>query len=110
MASPQLKYSASTSSRYPIFDAESTLDQLISHFVAAKASLSSVSHVYRANEIVEAARHSLEKLASLDAKNNFLLESITSQLQIAKTTRQSLGVKAETTHADFKVYTPLSFH
>lgn len=59
-----------------------TEDGLISHLLAAKRSLSSISHVYRANNLCTSTRLSLEKSAILTARTSFLRSGITSQLDV----------------------------
>lgn len=54
----------------------------ITHLLAAKRSLSSISHVYRANNLCTSTRLSLEKSATLTARTSFLRSGITSQLDV----------------------------
>ncbi|KAL4785411.1 autophagy-related protein 17 [Aspergillus varians] len=58
------------------------LEALISHLVAAKRSLSSISHVWRANEIVTAARSTLEESVVLSARTGFLRSGLNNQLRL----------------------------
>ncbi|KAL6716870.1 Autophagy-related protein 17 [Lecanora helva] len=60
----------------------SALESLIPHLLASKRSLSSISHVYRANEICSSTRHALENSAVLTARSTFLRSGICSQLEI----------------------------
>ncbi len=55
---------------------------LIAHLLAAKRSLSSISHVYRANNLCTSTRLSLEKAAILTARTSFLRSGISSQLDV----------------------------
>ncbi|KAL2813303.1 autophagy-related protein 17 [Aspergillus granulosus] len=58
------------------------LETLISHLVAAKRSLSSINHVWRANEIVTAARSTLEECVVVSARTGFLRGGLNSQLRL----------------------------
>ncbi|RHZ44506.1 autophagy-related protein 17 [Aspergillus thermomutatus] len=58
------------------------LDSLISHLVAAKRSLSSINHVWRANEIVTAARAALEESVVVSARTGFLRRGLNNQLRL----------------------------
>ncbi|KAL8955062.1 MAG: hypothetical protein Q9183_006806, partial [Haloplaca sp. 2 TL-2023] len=59
----------------------SSLDSLVSHLVASKRSLSSIEHVYRANEIVTLARAHLETSVITCSRTSFIQAAITSQLR-----------------------------
>lgn len=54
----------------------------ITHLLAAKRSLASICHVYRANSLCTSTRLSLEKSAILTARTSFLRSGITSQLDV----------------------------
>ncbi|KAJ5432190.1 Autophagy-related protein 17 [Penicillium daleae] len=58
------------------------LDTLISHLVAAKRSLSSINHVWRANEIVTAARSALEESVIVSSRTGFLRRGLNNQLRL----------------------------
>lgn len=58
------------------------LDTLVSHLVDAKRSLSSISHVWRANETVTAARAALEESVVLSARTGFLRRGLDEQLRL----------------------------
>ncbi|KAL4906723.1 hypothetical protein BDW74DRAFT_177032 [Aspergillus multicolor] len=59
-----------------------TLETLISHLVAAKRSLSSINHVWRANEIVTSARSTLEESVVVSARTGFLRSGLNNQLRL----------------------------
>ncbi|GFF44658.1 autophagy-related protein 17 [Aspergillus udagawae] len=63
------------------------LDTLISHLVAAKRSLSSINHVWRANEIVTAARAALEECVVVSARTGFLRRGLNDQLRLLYSVR-----------------------
>lgn len=63
------------------------LDTLISHLVAAKRSLSSINHVWRANEIVTSARSALEETVVLSARTGFLRRGLNNQLRLLYSVR-----------------------
>ncbi|KAL3471941.1 autophagy-related protein 17 [Aspergillus californicus] len=58
------------------------LETLISHLVAAKRSLSSINHVWRANEIVTTARSTLEGAVVVSARTGFLRSGLNNQLRL----------------------------
>ncbi|KAL8774308.1 MAG: hypothetical protein Q9209_001059 [Squamulea sp. 1 TL-2023] len=57
-----------------------SLETLVSHLVASKRSLSSIEHVWRANEIVTSTRIHLEASVITSALTSFLEAGITTQL------------------------------
>lgn len=57
------------------------LDTLISHLVAAKRSLSSINHVWRANQIVTASRSALEESVIVSSRTGFLRRGLNNQLR-----------------------------
>ncbi|KAL4920092.1 autophagy-related protein 17 [Aspergillus aurantiobrunneus] len=63
------------------------LETLISHLVAAKRSLSSINHVWRANEIVTAARSTLEESVVVSARTGFLRSGLNNQLRLLYSVR-----------------------
>lgn len=65
------------------------LEVLVGHLVAAKRSLSSIHHVWRANEIVTTARSSLEESVIISARTGFLRRGLNDQLRLL------YGVRAE---------------
>ncbi|KAJ5123722.1 hypothetical protein N7448_009819 [Penicillium atrosanguineum] len=58
------------------------LETLISHLLAAKRSLSSINHVWRANEIVTASRSALEESVVSSSRTNFLRRGLNTQLRL----------------------------
>lgn len=92
MASSQ----SSTSSAAPAdpADDEQTslpqLETLISHLLAAKRSLSSINHVWRANEIVKASRCALEKSVVVSARTGFLRRGLNNQLRLLYNVRSKV--------------------
>lgn len=58
------------------------LDTLVSHLLAAKRSLSSINHVWRANEIVTAARAALEESVVISSRTGFLRRGLNNQLRL----------------------------
>ncbi|KAB8230956.1 autophagy protein 17 [Aspergillus alliaceus] len=63
------------------------LETLISHLVAAKRSLSSINHVWHANEIVTAARSALEESVVISARTGFLRRGLNNQLRLLYSVR-----------------------
>ncbi|PYH95284.1 kinase activator [Aspergillus ellipticus CBS 707.79] len=66
------------------------LEALISHLVAAKRSLSSISHVWRANEIVTSARSALEESVVVSARTGFLRRGLNNQLRLLYNVRSEV--------------------
>ncbi|KAI9926392.1 hypothetical protein ASPWEDRAFT_45534 [Aspergillus wentii DTO 134E9] len=79
------------------------LDTLISHLVAAKRSLSSISHVWRANEIVTAARSALEQSVVVSARTGFLRRGLNNQLRLlynVRTEVEEISVRGRSEFSD----------
>lgn len=75
------------------------LDTLISHLVAAKRSLSSITHVWRANEIVTAARSALEESVVVSARTGFLRRGLNNQLRLlynVRTEVEEISLRGQT--------------
>ncbi|PWY89427.1 hypothetical protein BO94DRAFT_35166 [Aspergillus sclerotioniger CBS 115572] len=66
------------------------LEALISHLVAAKRSLSSINHVWRANEIVTSARSTLEESVVISARTGFLRRGLNNQLRLLYSVRSEV--------------------
>lgn len=80
-----------------------SLETLVSHLLASKRSLSSISTAWRANEIVTSARTKLEESVMLNARTEFLRSGIVAQVKVLKRVRGGVeGVYREGTR-DFKV-------
>ncbi|KAF1351145.1 autophagy-related protein 17 [Delphinella strobiligena] len=79
-----------------------SLERLISHFVAAKRSLSATGHVYRANEIVDTARRFVEECAVLGAKNAFLERGVNEEANALSSVRDGLDSVAKDADEDFR--------
>ncbi|KAF2154702.1 APG17-domain-containing protein [Myriangium duriaei CBS 260.36] len=85
-------------SRVPSPDQPPPLDLLVGYFVSAKKSLSSTSHVYRANEIVEDARALVEEGAVLKAKNAYVRNGVEEQVRILRNIHgglEAVGLEAQ---------------
>lgn len=65
------------------------LEDLVAYLVASKRSLSSINHVWRANEIVTTARSALEESVIVTARSGFLCRGLNEQLRLL------YGVRAE---------------
>ncbi|KAF2454106.1 putative kinase activator [Lineolata rhizophorae] len=79
-----------------------SLEQLVAHFVASKRSLACISHVWRANEIVNAARAALEDNAALAAKNAFLQRAVERQVASLDAVREGVEKVGMEGQAEFK--------
>lgn len=74
--------SASSNPTHPQQGSLPQLETLIGHLVAAKRSLSSINHVWRANEIVTAARSAVEESVVVSARTGFLRKGLNNQLRL----------------------------
>ena len=79
------------------------LETLVSHLLASKRSLSSISTVWRANEIVTSARAALEESVVLNARTSFLRSGISEQVKILKKVRGGIENIYKEGQRDFKV-------
>lgn len=66
------------------------LETLIAHLLAAKRSLSSINHVWRANEIVTAARSALEDSVIVSSRTSFLRRGLNNQLRLLYSVRSEV--------------------
>lgn len=82
---------------------EPTLSGLVQHFVAAKRSLSSTTHVFRANEIVHDARGFVEESAILRAKNTFIRHGVAEQVELLHSVHDSLESVGADAQLEFQV-------
>lgn len=80
-----------------------TLETLVSHLLASKRSLSSISTVWRANELVTSARAALEESVVLDARTGFLRSGISAQSKILRKVRAGIEGVYKEGQRDFKV-------
>lgn len=74
----------------PTIDQTPGLQDLISHFVNAKRSLTATSHVYRANELVTNSRSLIEEIAILNAKNIYVKRRVDEQVDTLSAIREAL--------------------
>ena len=80
---------------------ETSLDVLVSHLLASKRSLSAVTHVYRANELVTSTRKSLETSIITSARTEFLRSGIDSQVRILDRVRENTEGVANESATEF---------
>jgi autophagy-related protein 17 len=77
--------SESSASSIPPPDEEKSMpqvDNLISYLLGAKRSLSSINHVWRANEIVTASHSALEESVIVCSRTGFLRRGLNNQLRL----------------------------
>ena len=79
------------------------LETLVSYLLASKRSLSSIDHVWRANEIVTSARTALEDSVVLRARTGFIQRGIGEQIQILRAVQGGVNHVARQGQAEFKV-------
>ncbi|KAK2740951.1 autophagy protein 17 [Myotisia sp. PD_48] len=77
------------------------LDTLVPHLVAAKRSLSSIHHVWRANEIVTTARAALEESVIVSARTRFLRRGLDEQIQLLHKVVAEVEDVAHRGHTEF---------
>ena len=87
--------------RNPASTSASPFESLIPHLLASKRSLSSVSSVYRANELCSSTRLALENAATITARTSFLHSGINSQLEILRRVHDSAANNAKQGRAEF---------
>lgn len=82
---------------------EPSLEQLVEYFLSSKRSLSSISLVWRAREIVDSGREALEENAALCAKNTFVRHAVDGQIEALEAIRHGAGVVDAEGYDDFQV-------
>src|ERR1700760_2013487 len=90
MVSPPAESPLSSSESLPF--KPPTLDELVEYFLAAKRSLSTINHVWRAREIVDAGRQALEENARLAAKDSFVRHALDIQVESLQAIRHGTKV------------------
>lgn len=107
MASPQSPASSAGSNSYHDRDRSPPqtpgLEVLVSHFVAAKRALNVQTALWRANEMVTAARDLLEENAILSAKNVAIRNIVDEQADALGAARQGMHMVEAKVVADYKV-------
>lgn len=78
------------------------LESLVSHLLASKRSLSSISHVVRANELVTSTRKALETNVITTARTEFLRSGIDEQVKVLEQVHISSDNVAHTGRAKFE--------
>lgn len=87
----------------PKNQASAPLESLVSHLLASKRSLSSINHVYRANELVTSTRKSLETSVITSARIEFVRSGIDSQVRILARVRNNTEGVAKESATEFEV-------
>lgn len=80
-----------------------TLEKLLDYLLAAKRSLSSTNHVWRANEIVNSARDALTEAVIIQARSGFLKHAIVEQLRVLTGVKNGVEQVARHGREDFEV-------
>lgn len=78
------------------------LETLVAHLLASKRSLSSISTLWRANEIITSARAALEESVILGAQTGFLRSGFGEQVRILTTMRSGIERIYTDGQRDFK--------
>ncbi|KAK1076823.1 autophagy protein 17 [Friedmanniomyces endolithicus] len=79
-----------------------SLERIVVHFVAAKRSLTSTAHLWRANEIVTRSRALIEEIAVLNARNAFARHRVDDQLDILHAIRGGIAESGDVAGDEFK--------
>ncbi|OAL43765.1 hypothetical protein IQ07DRAFT_523386 [Pyrenochaeta sp. DS3sAY3a] len=79
-----------------------TLEDLVTHFVAAKRSLNTQTVLWRANDIVNAARDLLEENAILAAKNTSIRNIVAQQVDALEAVRHGVDVIEVEVETEYK--------
>jgi autophagy-related protein 17 len=85
---------------------EPDLSQLVEHLLASKRSLSSISLVWRARDIVDSGRSALEENAALCAKNAFVRHAVDGQLEALEAIQHGAAMVDAEGFEEFQVLTP----
>jgi autophagy-related protein 17 len=83
-------------------DIDVPLETLVSHLLASKRSLSSISSVLRANEIVTSARSAVEESIILESRTAFLRRGISQQARILRKVRNGVDHVFKEGERDFQ--------
>lgn len=81
-----------------------TLEDLVTHFVASKRSLNTQTVLWRANDIVNAARELLEENAILAAKNTSIRNIVAQQVDALEAVRHGVDVIEVEVETEYKVH------
>ena len=103
MATSPTAAHSSGSSNESIWDKHPSLEQLVEHFLASKGSLSAITHVSRAREIVDSGRQALEENAVLSAKNAFVKHAIHKQIEAFDAIRYGASIVDVEGNDEFQV-------
>ena len=82
-----------------------TLEQLLDYLLATKRSLAATDHVWRANQLVHAAREAFVEVIELRARSIFVADGITSQLKILQDIKSGIEQVAWRGRTEFEVPT-----
>src|SRR5271167_2226535 len=94
--------SLSPSNSQTTHDLDVPLETLVSHLLASKRSLSSISTVLRANEIVTSARSAVEKSIILDSRTAFLKRGISKQARVLRKVKNGVDHVYKEGQRDFQ--------
>jgi autophagy-related protein 17 len=83
---------------------EPNLSQLVEYLLASKRSLSSISLVWRARDIVDSGRSALEENAALCAKNAFVRHAVDGQIEALEAIRHGAALVDAEGFEEFQVF------
>ena len=89
--------------RSPPSSSEPDKKRLIDHLLAAKRSLTAISDVWRANELVTRAQEALEESVVLAARTSFINTAVASQIAFLTRVRTAIEDMGRKGHLEFEV-------
>jgi autophagy-related protein 17 len=101
--SPASSTSSASSSKSQELSGPQTLEDLVTHFVASKRSLQTQTILWRANEIVLSARRLLEENAILAAKNVYIGNIDSHQVDLLEAMCRAIHIIEADVQTEFKV-------
>lgn len=96
-------HQSGTSSSDESLDHKPPIARVVNHFVGAKKALSSSGNAWRATKIVSDAKKSIENIATIDSKVEFLREGINEVVTHIRKTRDAMGIVERDIGKEFKV-------
>lgn len=99
----QISISSSHHPDQSIHGQDIPLETLVSYLLASKRSLSSISTVYRANEIVTSAKNALEESVILHARTGYMQSGINEQAKILLSVRDNVEAVYNDGQKEFNV-------
>ncbi|KAF2274048.1 uncharacterized protein EI97DRAFT_382065 [Westerdykella ornata] len=100
--SPAASVSSRSSSRASDHGRPLSLEELVEHFVAAKRSLNSQTHLWHANQLVTAARQLTEENAIVAAKTSAIRNMVDEEVDKLEAVRRGIHLLEADTQREYK--------